>query len=372
MVNGFADEGLAEVWTPVALSREVGRKPLSLFLASERVVLFRGKEGEVSALLDQCPHRGVALSLGKVGKDGCLECPFHGWRFAGDGTCTEVPLNPMPAEKRQRLGATAFPVRERGGLIWLYTRPGVEAPEEPLVPEALTDPKRHVWWNVVRFKTHWTRAMENMLDSPHVPFVHRRTIGQGLRRLITPTTQMEIRVDPVPTGFETRVVMHGIDGHAEGRQEISGRVDWVRPNGMQLSGDFLGGQMLSYIWCVPESFESTRLFVISTRDFLRYNPLGWVFDQFNRVITREDKAVVESHQPLEVPDPSEEKSVPSDRATLAFRRWYLDRKRAASRGLQASVAVSMGPMPSVPADLSLSVNPNPVTGATDFRRPHEA
>jgi phenylpropionate dioxygenase-like ring-hydroxylating dioxygenase large terminal subunit len=37
----------------------------------------------VGALLDRCPHRGVALSLGTI-TDGCLACPFHGWRFGAD------------------------------------------------------------------------------------------------------------------------------------------------------------------------------------------------------------------------------------------------------------------------------------------------
>jgi len=349
MVDGFADEGLAEVWTPVALSREVGRKPLSLSLASERVVLFRNGEGQVSALLDRCPHRGVALSLGKVGKDGCLECPFHGWRFAGDGACTHVPLNPMPPEKRQRLAATAFPVRERGGLIWLYTRPGAEAPSEPFVPDALEDPKRNVWMTVMPFKAHWTRVMENMLDMPHLPFVHRRTIGAGMRRELTPDTRMELAVEPSPTGFHMKARLDHVASGASVGEERTGTLDWLRPNGMQLTGRIFGGEMRSYAFCVPESYESTRLFVISTRDFLRYNPLGWIFDQFNRVIAGEDKAVVESSQPWEVPEPSEEKSVATDRATLAFRRWYLEQKRAETRAARSPAPEAAPREASVPA-----------------------
>ncbi len=64
------------------------------------------------------------------------------------------------------------------------------------------------------------------------------------------------------------------------------------------------------------------MFVISTRTFLRYNPLGWVADQFNRRILMEDRAIVGSSQPPEVPPPGEELSVATDAPTLHFRRYY--------------------------------------------------
>ncbi len=324
MLDGFIDEGFADIWTPVALSREVGKQPLGLTLASERVVLFRGQDGKVGALRDRCPHRGVKLSLGKVEKDGCLSCPFHGWRFATDGTNTHVPLNALPEEKRRFLGATAFPVRERGGLIWLYTRPGTEAPEEPEVPSTLEDKDFHVWLYVETWRTHWTRAMENMLDSPHLPFIHRRTIGGQLRRKMTPDSKMDVQVEHTPTGFRTTWTMDGGDSEAY--------LDWTKPNSMTLGIPPMGKRIMRmYVWSVPGDAGHTRLFVAGTRNFLHYNPLGWVFDQFNRVIIKEDRAVVESSDPAEVPPPSEEKSVATDRATLAFRKWYLERVRKQPR-----------------------------------------
>jgi len=32
----------------------------------------------------------VALHLGEV-KDGALACPYHGWRYGGDGRCVHIP-----------------------------------------------------------------------------------------------------------------------------------------------------------------------------------------------------------------------------------------------------------------------------------------
>jgi phenylpropionate dioxygenase-like ring-hydroxylating dioxygenase large terminal subunit len=324
MLDGFADEGFADVWTPVAMSREVGKAPHALTLAGERLVLFRDARGQVAALHDQCPHRGVKLSLGKVGKDGCLECPFHGWRFASSGACTQIPLSPMPEEKRQRYAATAFPVRERGGLIWVYTRPGAEAPEEPPAPAEQEDASFRTWMYAETWKAHWTRAMENMLDMPHLPFVHRRTIGGGLRRKMRPDSEMEVQVHPTPTGFRTTSTMNG--------EPNEGYLEWTRPNNMTLTIlDTPKRTMRMRIWCVPVDAHHTRMMVSGSRNFMRHNPLNPLIDQFNRIIIAEDRPVVESSYPVEVPVVSEERSVATDRATLAFRRWYLERKKRGPR-----------------------------------------
>jgi phenylpropionate dioxygenase-like ring-hydroxylating dioxygenase large terminal subunit len=81
--EGDMFEGFANVWTPVLLASDlkVGR-PVGVQVAGTPIVLFRGKEGKPAALVDRCPHRGVALSLGSV-KDGVIECPFHGWQLRG-------------------------------------------------------------------------------------------------------------------------------------------------------------------------------------------------------------------------------------------------------------------------------------------------
>ena len=57
-------DSIARSWQLVALSKEVRGKPLARKVADTPVVLFRGADGRIAALLDRCPHRGVALSLG--------------------------------------------------------------------------------------------------------------------------------------------------------------------------------------------------------------------------------------------------------------------------------------------------------------------
>src|SRR5579871_5303775 len=128
--------GFANVWTPVLAARRIGLRPVRAMVAAEPIVFFRGLNGQYGALIDRCPHRSAALSIGKVGSDGCLECPFHGWRFDVRGTNQHVPLNPQA--KRELLNATPVPVRRLGDLLWVYTAPGITAPTEPIVPDGLT------------------------------------------------------------------------------------------------------------------------------------------------------------------------------------------------------------------------------------------
>jgi phenylpropionate dioxygenase-like ring-hydroxylating dioxygenase large terminal subunit len=109
------------VWTPVLPVAEIGTAPVAVELAGEKLVLFRNTENQVAALLDRCPHRSAALSLGRVSDQGCLECPYHGWQFDQDGTCTHVPLNNPADIKLAQLSAIGLPTQVVTGLVWVFT-----------------------------------------------------------------------------------------------------------------------------------------------------------------------------------------------------------------------------------------------------------
>lgn len=314
-------EGFANVWTPVALSEELGKnKPLGLVVAGTPIVLFRDREGKAAALVDRCPHRGVALSLGKV-KDGCIECPFHGWKLESSGQVSHVPWN--PDAKLSGLKGVRVPARELAGQVWIFT--ALEEPAAgPEVHEVLMAPDVRVSGLAIEWKTHWTRAMENMLDSPHVPFVHRATIGRAMQRYLTPASRMEIRWEATPYGG--RSSMH-LDGEPD---ENRAWLDFYRPNVMALHIPIPGRHFHMHALCVPEERESVRLLVVGSRDFARSRLLNPFFNSANARVAAEDKAIVESSHPVEIPRPSEEVSVPSDRATLQFRRYYFEVLRGSS------------------------------------------
>ena len=156
--------------------------------ASRRVYSWRRPLCAVHGAVDRCPHRGAQLSPGKV-VAGELECPFHGFRFAGDGACPAIPVHP----ERQPPGAMrlgSFPVREAHGFVWVWTGPS-EPPPEPVpffdlagwswAGSGFTEPVAN----------HHSRAVENQLDYPHLPFVHPGTIGRVVTQDMDATPVLE-------------------------------------------------------------------------------------------------------------------------------------------------------------------------------------
>ncbi len=49
-------------------------------IGHHEVAVFRGRDGALFALQNQCPHRGGPLSDGITG-DGKIVCPLHGHKF---------------------------------------------------------------------------------------------------------------------------------------------------------------------------------------------------------------------------------------------------------------------------------------------------
>ena len=110
-------EKLLACWHPVAYGHEVGAdQPYGAILLDEPVVLWRDAAGQALAMKDVCIHRGTALSLGWLA-DGCLVCPYHGWRYDENGKCILIPqrTNPNIPEKAR---IERFHCQERYGLVW--------------------------------------------------------------------------------------------------------------------------------------------------------------------------------------------------------------------------------------------------------------
>ncbi len=168
---------LGDFWYVALKARELGKKPVQRTILGTPLVLFRDKDGSAAALLDRCPHRNVPLSLGRVHDDGNLECRYHGWRFDGTGRCREIPglCGDRPGRAHD---ATAYPVSERDGLIWVYMNPEAETPRG----EPFSFARRPGYTTVrgeldVEGSLHAT--LENILDVPHTAYLHRGLFRKG-------------------------------------------------------------------------------------------------------------------------------------------------------------------------------------------------
>jgi phenylpropionate dioxygenase-like ring-hydroxylating dioxygenase large terminal subunit len=135
-------------------------------------VIWRNEAGQAFCLSDVCIHRGASLGGGKV-VEGSIECPYHGWRFGGDGVCTRIPSMGPDAKISVRARVDSYPVIERYGWIWVFLGEAAEADRPPLPElEVWGDPK----WRMIRgeflWKANYGRIVENGTDPSHAAFVH--------------------------------------------------------------------------------------------------------------------------------------------------------------------------------------------------------
>src|SRR6187399_826384 len=109
---------MRQYWLPGALSSELAgpdSDPLRLRLLGEDLIAFRTTSGQLGVLQHNCPHRGASLFFGRNEEDG-LRCVYHGWKFAADGTCVDMPNEPAESDFKAKVRAVAYQARERNGV----------------------------------------------------------------------------------------------------------------------------------------------------------------------------------------------------------------------------------------------------------------
>jgi len=161
----------------------------------QEFAVFRSASGSPHAVAAYCPHLGANLAAGGRVVDDCIECPFHGWRFRGDGTLARVPYASRPPRVRTK----SWPVREHYRMIFVYTGPlgaNAEVPYEPSCwPELETGRLSYRGRYAPRdIRMHLLEFAENGVDMQHFGRLH------GALRV--PWTQL--RVPFVEVRHETR------------------------------------------------------------------------------------------------------------------------------------------------------------------------
>ncbi len=320
----MTDEPLRHYWHPVATSNELGNAPLAVSLLDERIVVWRAKQ-KVAAFRDLCIHRGTALSLGWV-EEANLVCAYHGWTYAVDGACVRIPSLPaghaIPAKAR----ATAvFKAHERYGLVWVCLgEPRASIPE---IAE-LEDPNYHTFFHSAEvWETSAARMIENFIDTSHFPYVHPDLNATRDDPVIP---DFEVMQNGLELSFETKFTapttgsfrgpsaLASYSAFTEGRRQY--RV--VLPFMAQAVRPMPEGrrQLISVI-ASPISSKRVRYYTFSSRNFALDQPDD-AFRELIKAIFAQDRAIVESQRPEELPlDLSEELHLKGpDAGTLRYRR----------------------------------------------------
>ncbi len=194
-------------WFAVAESAALapGQVARAFYLGRELVV-FRTASGVARVFDAYCPHLGAHLAVGGKVDGDTLQCPFHGWRFAGDGRCVEVPYaNRIPPQARAR----SWEVEERYGLVFVWHHLEGKPPSWR-VPE-IAELESPDWIKPVfrewRVRTAIQEMAENDHDSAHFPVVHQ---GKYLPTTVSYEGTTKTCVSPI-----TRALPGGVEIQAE-------------------------------------------------------------------------------------------------------------------------------------------------------------
>ena len=189
------EQGLRNLWYPIAPSWQVGENPLGVTRLGERIVVWRDREGAVHALEDRCPHRGARLSLGWNLGDR-LACWYHGVEVDANGTVLDVPaVESCPLAGRAAV--RRYPCREVRGAVFAWFGDALhDEPAELGLPEQLTDDRYATMLCVATWRCNYRYAIDNVMDPMHGTYLHAQShsMAQGSRRA-------RLRVVPTETGF---------------------------------------------------------------------------------------------------------------------------------------------------------------------------
>lgn len=138
----------------------------------QKLVVFTGSDETTNVLDAYCRHMGGDLSQGTV-KGNEIACPFHDWRWGGDGKCKNIPYaRRVPLRARTQ----AWPTMEQDGLLFVWNDPeGNPPPAEVTIPR-IEGATRDDWTDWVWFTTHvqtnCREVIDNTVDMAHFFYVH--------------------------------------------------------------------------------------------------------------------------------------------------------------------------------------------------------
>lgn len=192
------------------------------------VIVARGDDGVVRALVNVCRHRGATVEARPAGACKRFVCPYHAWSYAPDGALVHVRhAEGFPTLDVADSGLARLPCFEAGGLVWVVPDIGspvtaLDAPTTQVLADiegllggelAVFAAEERVW------QANWKLVVDGSLESYHFKIAHRRTIGPAFAdtasthafvgehvRLVLPRASAEGIDDIAPD--ERRLVRH--------------------------------------------------------------------------------------------------------------------------------------------------------------------
>ena len=147
-------------------------KPHTLNIFGTKLVAFQGEDGEISIIDGYCPHMGADLGLGEV-QGNTVMCPFHHWKWGGDGICKAIPYaKRVPVKARVK----SWPVMVQNKLLFVWNDPEGSQPTQEVTIPRLEACFSDEWsaWDMVKWdiNNNCRELVDNLADSAHFGPLH--------------------------------------------------------------------------------------------------------------------------------------------------------------------------------------------------------
>jgi 3-ketosteroid 9alpha-monooxygenase subunit A len=148
-------------------------KPHAVTAFGTKLVVFQSSDGELHVLDGYCRHMGGDLTQGTIKGDE-IACPFHDWRWNGNGKCVAIPYAkrvPLRARTKSWLS-----MEENKQLFVWHDPQGNPPPPDVVIPriDGVVNGEWSNWtWDSVLIEgANCREIIDNMVDMAHFFYIH--------------------------------------------------------------------------------------------------------------------------------------------------------------------------------------------------------
>ncbi|MEE2032285.1 Rieske 2Fe-2S domain-containing protein [Rhodococcus chondri] len=173
IVVGSAPTRYARGWHCLGLLKTFkDGNPHSVHAFGTKLVVWADSNGDLKVLDAYCRHMGGDLSQGTV-KGDQIACPFHDWRWGGNGRCTNIPYaRRVPPIAKTR----AWHTLDQDGLFFVWHDPEGNPPPADVTIPRLEGAESDDWtdwvWYTTEVDTNCREIIDNIVDMAHFFYVH--------------------------------------------------------------------------------------------------------------------------------------------------------------------------------------------------------
>lgn len=334
-------------WYPVSFLQDLPRDvPTGFTLYDMPLVLFFDGNGTLSCLRDLCPHRAARLSDGQI-TDGHLECLYHGWQFAADGSCVHIPQKLPGKAMPKKACVRQFPLEVRQGIVWIWNgEPDLADPSRiPVRPEASGEGIYDVTFQM-DLPYDQSYLIENVIDVAHIHIAHDGVRGGGVREAAKPL-EFEILESSI-TGIRSTFHSVGLKRDPDSPGLQGALVEYVAPNLIRYTSQYRDDDLVAglELFSIPLGKGRCRLLYRKFSNFTSWREKikpRWLEHQTQILILEQDMGVVMGqHEEIETADGDlRDLWLPlksSDRLVIEYRKWldFFGRTLPFYRGLTSA------------------------------------